>query len=88
MLISLILLTMTFCLSKVNIHSSSHNFPIEMRVEWSLGKISACFAWLDIFFNGIWAWFVDSIVDELGSFTFIGFSGGSLVWIIVVRSSR
>ena len=30
---------------------------------------------------------VDSIVDELGGFTLIGFSDGSLVWTIVVRAS-
>ena len=30
---------------------------------------------------------MDAIVDELGSFTFIGFSDGSLVWTIVVRES-
>ena len=88
MMISLFLLTMNLCLSKVTIHSSSHNFPIEMRLEWRLGKISACFAWLDNFFSGIWAWCVDAIVDELGSFTLIGFSDGSLVWTIVVRASR
>ena len=69
-------------------HLSSHNFPIEMRLEWRLGNISACFAWLDNIFSGIWAWCVDAIVDELGSFTLIGFSGGSLVWTIFVRSSR
>ena len=33
-------------------------------------------------------WCVDSIVDELGSFTLIGFSDGSLVWTIVVKASR
>ena len=27
-------------------------------------------------------------MDELGSFTLIGFSDGSLVWTIVVRASR
>ena len=53
-----------------------------------MGKISACFAWLDNFFSGIWAWCVDAIVDELGSFTLIGFSGGSLVCTIVFRASR
>ena len=88
MMISLCLLTMTLCLSKVNIHSSSHNCPIEIRLEWRLGNISACFAWLDKKFSGIWAWYVDAIVDELGSFTLIGISGGSLVWTIVVRASR
>ena len=31
---------------------------------------------------------MDAIVDELGSFTLIGFSAGSLVWTIVVRASR
>ena len=85
---SLFLLNMTLCLSKVTIHSSSHNFPIEMRLEWSLGNISACFTWLDKRFSGIWAWCVDAIVDELGSFTLIGFYDGSLVWTIVVRASR
>ena len=59
-----------------------------MRLEWRSVKISACFDWLDIFFSGIWAWFVDVIVDGLGSFTLIGFYDGSLVWIIVVRASR
>ena len=59
-----------------------------MRLEWRLGKISACFACLDKYFSGIWAWCVDAIVDELGSFTFIGFSDGSLVWNIVVREYR
>ena len=88
MMISLFLLTITFFLSKVTIHSSSHNCPIEMRLEWGLGNISACFAGLDNFLSGIWAWCVDAIVDELGSFTLIGFSDGSLVWTIFVRSSR
>ena len=31
---------------------------------------------------------MDAIVDELGTFTFIGFSDGSLVWNIFVRESR
>ena len=53
-----------------------------------MGKISACFAWIDNCFNGIWAWCVDAIVDELGIFTLIGFSDGSLVWTMVVRASR
>ena len=66
----------------------SHNFPIEMRLEWRLGDISACFDWLDTFFSGIWSWCVDAIVDELESFTLIGFSDGSLVWTIFVRASR
>ena len=87
-MISLFLLTTILCLSKVTIHSSSNNFPIEMRLDWRLGKITACFAWLDNIFSGIWAWCVDAIVDELGSFTLIGFSDGSLVWTIVVRASR
>ena len=39
-------------------------------------------------FSGIWAWFVDAIVDELGSFTFIGFSDGSLVRYIFDKESR
>ena len=63
-------------------------FPIEMRLEWRLGKISACFSWLDKLFSGIWDWCVDAIVYELGSFTLIGFSDGSLVWNIVVRASK
>ena len=88
MMISSFLLTMTLCSSKVTIHSSSCNFPIEMRLKWRLGKISACFAWLDKCFSGIWAWCVDAIVDELGSFKSIGFSDGFLVWTIVVRASR
>ena len=53
-----------------------------------MGKISTYFAWLDKYFSGIWAWCVDVIADELGSFTLIGFSDGSLVWTIVVRESR
>ena len=59
-----------------------------MRLEWKLGKISACFAWLDNFFSEIWAWCVDAIVDDLGSFTLIRFSDGSLVWNIVVLEYR
>ena len=53
-----------------------------------LGNISACFAWIDKCFSGIWDWCVDAIVDKLGSFILIGFSDGSLVWTIVVRASR
>ena len=82
------LLTMTLCLSKVTIHSLSRNCPIDMRLEWMLGKFSACFAWLDNYFNGIWAWCVDAIVDELGSFILIGFYYGSLVWTTVFRAFR
>ena len=85
MMLYLFLLTINLCLSKVTINSLSHNCPIEMRLEWRLGNISACFAWLDECFSGIWAWCVDVIVDELGSFTLIGFSDGSLVCTIVVR---
>ena len=69
-------------------HSSSHNCTIEMILEWMIRKISACFIWLENVFSGIWAWCVDSIVDELGNFTFIGFSDGSLVWNIVFREYR
>ena len=72
----------------VNINQLSHNCSIDMRLEWRLVNISTCFAWLDNFFSGIWAWFLDAIVDELGSFTLIGFSGGSLLWTIVVRAYR
>ena len=88
MMIFLFLLTMTLCLSKLTIHSLSHNFPIGIIVKWRLGNISACFSWLDKCFSGIWTWCVDAIVDELGIFTSIGFSDGSLVWTIVVRASR
>ena len=88
MMISLFLLTMIMCLLKVTVHSLSHNCPIEIRLEWRLGNISACFAWIDKFFSGVWYWCVDAIVDELGSFKLIGFSDGSLVWNIVVRASR
>ena len=87
MIIFLFLLTVTLCLSKVTIHSLSHNCRIEMILEWRLGNIYACFAWLDKKFSGNWDWCVDAIVGELGSFTLIGFSGGSLVWTIVVRES-
>ena len=59
-----------------------------MTLEWILGNISACFAWLNKCFSGIWDWYVDAIVDELGSFTLIGFSDVSLVRTIVVRESR
>ena len=79
---------MTLCLSKINIHSSPHNCPLEMKLEWRLGNISGCFSWLDKIFNAIWAWCVDVIVNELGSFSLVGFSDGSLVWTIVVRVSR
>ena len=58
-----------------------------MILEWRLGNISTCFAWLDNVFSGIWDWCVDAIVDELESFTLIGFSDGSLVWNIVARAS-
>ena len=51
-----------------------------------MGNISAGFAWLDKIFSWIWAWFVDAIVDELGSFALIGFYDGSLVWTIIVRA--
>ena len=88
MMIYLFLLTITLCLSKVTIHSSSHNFPIEMRLEWMLGNIYACFSWLDKLFSGIWTWWVDAILDELRSFTLTRFSDGSLVWTIIVRASR
>ena len=47
-----------------------------------MGKISVCFAWLDKLCSGIWAWCVDAIVVEMGSFTLIGFSDGYLVWTI------
>ena len=79
---------MSFCLYKVTINSSSHNFPIEMRLEWRLRKISECFAWLDNVFSGIWAWCVDDIVDELEIFLLLVFSDGSLVWTIILRESR
>ena len=69
-------------------HSSSHNLPIEMRLEWRLENISACFPWIDKKISGIWALCLDAIVDELGSFTLIGFSDGSLLWTIFVRASR
>ena len=88
MMISLFLPTMFFFLSKVTIYSSSHNCLIEMRLEWRLGNIPACFAWIDNVFSGIWAWCMDVIADELGSFTLIGFYDCSLVWTIVVRESR
>ena len=79
---------MTLCLSKVTIHSLSRNCPIEMRLECRLVNISACFAWIKNFCSGIWAWCVDNILDELSSFTLIGFSDGSLVWTIFVKASR
>ena len=41
-----------------------------------------------IVFSVIWSVCVDAIVNELGIFTLIGFSDGSLVWNIVVRASR
>ena len=53
-----------------------------------MGKISACFDWIDKSFSGIWAWYVDAIVEELESFKLIRFSDGSLVWNIIVRASR
>ena len=88
MMISLLLLTINLCLSKATMHSSSRNFPIEMRLQWRLGKISECFSWLDKFCSGTWAWCLDAIVDELGSFKLIGFSDGSLVCNIVVGEFR
>ena len=79
MMVSLFLLTMDLFLSKVTINSSSHNFPIDMKLEWRLGNISESFAWIDKSFSCIWAWCVYAIVDELGSLTFIGFSDGYVV---------
>ena len=87
-MISLFLLTTDLCLSNVTQHSSSHNCPIEMRLEWRLGNISACFSWIDKNISGIWEWCVYALVDELRMFILIGFSDGSLVWTIFVRASR
>ena len=58
MIFSLCLLTITLFLSKVTMHSLSHSFPIDMRLEWSLGNISACFDWLANFEveSGIGEW--------------------------------
>ena len=56
-----------------------------MRLEWRLGNISACSTWIDELWSGFWDWWVDSIVDELGSFTLIGFSDVSLVFMVFVR---
>ena len=47
--------------------------------------ISAYFACLDKVWSVIWYRWVDSIVDELGSFTLIGFSDVSLVFMVFVR---
>ena len=33
---------MNLYLSNVILHSSSHNFPIEMILEWRAGNISTC----------------------------------------------
>ena len=88
MMISFLKLTRTLCFSKVNIHSLSHNYPIEMRLEWRLENISACFPWIDKKICGIWALCLDAIVDELGSFTLIGFSHVSLMWTTVFRAYR
>ena len=56
----------------------------------SIGQLcdDECFDRLDNVFSGIWDWCLDAIVDELGSFTLIGFYYVSLVWTIVVRASR
>ena len=58
MMISLFLLTMTLLFSKVTIHLLSHNCPIEMRLAWRLGNISACFSWFDNFSaeSGLGVW--------------------------------
>ena len=72
---------------RIKLASLSYNCPNEMRLEWRLGDISACFSWIDNCFSEIWAWCVDAIADELGSFTLVGFSNGSHVWTIVVRAS-
>ena len=57
-MISLFLLTINFCLSKLTINSLSHNCQIDMRLEWRLGNISAYFSWLDNFsvVSGIGVW--------------------------------
>ena len=83
MMISLFLLTITLCLSKVTIHSLSHNCPIEMRLKWTLGEISACFTRPDKKIRGILYWCVDAIVDGLGSFTLIEFLVAPLCCIIL-----
>ena len=88
MMISLSLLTMTFFFSKVTIHSLSHNFTIDIILDCRLVNISACLAWFDKCCSGVWAWYVNAIMDELGVFMFIGFSYVSLVWTILVRESR
>ena len=72
MMISFFLITMALCLSKLTIHSLSHNFPIEMRLEWRLGKISVCFSCLDKKFSVILDWCVDAIVDEFSMRLFLG----------------
>ena len=60
-------------------HSLSHNCPIDMRLEWKLQEISACFACLDKLYSRIWAWCVDEIVAEVGRFKLIEFSDDSLM---------
>ena len=49
---------MNLCLSKVTIHSLSHNCPIETRLERRLGKIYPCPASLDnvLVGSGIGVW--------------------------------
>ena len=88
MILSLFLLIMTLLLSKVTIHSLSHNYPIDMRLEWRLGEFYACLAWLDNFCCGMWYLCVETIVADSGSFTLIGFSDGSLVCTIFFRASK
>ena len=81
---SLCLITMNLCLSKVNIHSSSYNCPIEMRLEWRLGDISSCFSWLHKLWSGIWDWWVDATIYELGTLTFIEFliATWCVIWLL------
>ena len=69
-------------------HSSSHNVPNGVILEWRLGNISECFAGLDKFCSEIWAYCMNTIMYELGSFALVGFSDGSLVWTIFFREYR
>ena len=81
-------LTMTLCLSNVTMNSSPQKISIEMILEWRVGNIFAYFACIENLWNEIWAWWVDAIVDKLGSFTLNRVFEGSLVLPIVVNAFR
>ena len=69
-------------------HSSSHSCPIEIIMEFIVGKIYICFACFDKLGSGSLPCSVYNNVDELRSLTFIGLSYIPMLLKIVVREPR